>query len=41
MRDDHQKFQNPQINKVMNSVLELGNISKLWEVKNVALIQQL
>lgn len=30
----------PKINKVMNSGLKLGNISKLWEVKNVALTQQ-
>lgn len=29
-----------KISKVSNSVLRLGSISKLWEVKSVALIQQ-
>lgn len=29
-----------KINNVSNSVLKLGSISKLWEVKSVALIQQ-
>lgn len=29
-----------KINNVSNSVLKLGSISKLWEIKSVALIQQ-
>lgn len=29
-----------KISKVMNSVLDLGNIPELWEVNNVTVIQQ-
>lgn len=41
MRDGHQKKVKPlKISKVMNSVLGLGNIPELWELKNVTVIQR-